>query len=260
MAEVDYDEIAEQYDERYGANGFDGVRATLIDLAAKSAPSHILEVGCGTGHWIKELCARGSDVFGVDASLGMLRKARKKLPNGKLVCANAARLPFDEKTFDLIYCVNAFHHFQWPRVFLAEARRILRSGGTLAIVGLDPHRGKDRWYIYDFFPETREYDLVRFPSTARLCSWMSECGFSRPETRQADRLAHQLISREVLSDPTLKKNGTSQLALLTDEEYAAGMDRLLRDLDEAEAHSRTLSFVVDVSLWCVTGKAICKET
>jgi hypothetical protein len=36
--------------------------------------------------------------------------------------------------------------------FLDEARRVLRSGGRLMTIGLDPHLGIDRWYIYDYFP------------------------------------------------------------------------------------------------------------
>jgi ubiquinone/menaquinone biosynthesis C-methylase UbiE len=48
-----------------------------------------------------------------------------------------------------------------------EVRRVLRPGGRLMSIGLDPHEKRDRWFVYDFFPETLELDLNRFPAIAR---------------------------------------------------------------------------------------------
>src|SRR5437660_25768 len=74
--------------------------------------------------------------------------------------------------FDLIFCVNAFHHFPQPRVFICEARRLLRPGGALAITGMDPHAGRDRWYLYDYFVGTQDTDLRRFSSSGTILDWM----------------------------------------------------------------------------------------
>ena len=55
--------------------------------------------------------------------------------------------------------------------------------------------------------------------------------------------------------PFLQKGGTSQLALLTEEAYAAGLERIKVDLLQAEKTGVPLEFVVDVSLALVTGSA-----
>jgi len=156
--------------------------------------------------------------------------------------------------FDLVFCVNAFHHFDPPRVFVSEARRLLRPGGALAIIGMDPHRGRDRWYLYDYFAGTYATDLDRFPSGGTVLDWMVAAGFARVEWCLAEHIVHQHVGRAVLRDPILQKHGTSQLALLTDEAYAAGLGRIETALAEAEAAGKTLVFPVDISLTMVTGR------
>ncbi|MBI1925498.1 hypothetical protein HYR99_14750, partial [Candidatus Poribacteria bacterium] len=61
------------------------------------------------------------------------------------------------------------------------------------------------------------------------------------------------IGQEVLADPILQKHGTSQLALLTDEAYAAGMARIKEAIANAEAAGETLVFPVDISIGMVSG-------
>ena len=60
---------------------------------------------------------------------------------------------------------------------------------------------------------------------------------------------------EVLQSPFLQKGGTSQLALLTEEAYAAGLERIKVDLLQAEKTGAPLEFAVDVSLALVAGRA-----
>ena len=66
---------------------------------------------------------------------------------------------------------------------------------------------------------------------------------------------YSLTGREVLESPCLQKGGTSQLALLTEEAYAAGLERIKADLLQAEKMGVSLEFVVDISLALVTGRA-----
>lgn len=251
---VNYDEIAPTYNQRYAVNPHAGITAALLALARKAGVERILEVGCGTGRWLAELQQVTRQVYGVDRSPGMLQQARHRNERFFLACGDAAHLPFAGATFDLVLCVNAFHHFDEPRVFLSEARRLLRSGGALAIIGMDPHAGRDRWYIYDYFKGTYETDLRRFPARETMVEWMSAAGFSRVEWELAERITHQLAGRDVFKDPTLQKNGTSQLALLTDEAYAAGLSRIETAQVEAEARGQPIVFPVDISLVMLTGR------
>ncbi|MBI3300788.1 MAG: class I SAM-dependent methyltransferase [Deltaproteobacteria bacterium] len=253
-AHVNYDQIAPTYNQRYAIGRFAGIAAGLLSVARDSGAERVLEVGCGTGRWLAELQPVARQVHGLDLSLGMLRQARQRQEPFYLTCGRASQPPFPDAIFDLIFCVNAFHHFDHPRVFVAEARRLLRPGGALAIIGMDPHAGRDQWYIYDYFAGTYETDLDRFPSGGTILDWMVAAGFDRVEWRVAEHIVQQHVGREVLHDPILQKHGTSQLALLTNEDYAAGVGRIEAALAEAEVTGETLAFPVDISLTLLTGR------
>ncbi len=251
---VNYDQFARTYDRRYDALEYEGIGSTLSTFARTASAGRILEVGCGTGHWLAQLQKVAPRVYGLDRSLGMLAQANQA-PTHSLVCGQASELPFAETSLDLIFCVNAIHHFDRKQDFIVQARQALRSGGSLAIIGMDPHSGKDNWYLYRYFEGTYESDLARYPSTGSIATWMTQAGFVQVSCGVAERIRRSLTGREVLQSPFLQKDGTSQLSLLTEEAYQAGLDRIEAELREAERVGEPLEFVVDISLALVTGRA-----
>jgi ubiquinone/menaquinone biosynthesis C-methylase UbiE len=250
---VNYDEIAATFDARYTVESFEGVFSELCSLARQVDARGILEVGCGTGHWLARMKDAGHDVCGLDLSLGMLQQARAKDGASHLVQGTASMLPLCSQSFDLVFCVNAIHHFDRPRDFVREARRLIRPGGALAVTGMNPHAGRDRWYVYDYFPRTAEIDRRRYPSAGSIVDWMDSAEFDHAEWRIPHRIVHRLMGEKIFTDPALQKHGTSQLALLTDEEYAAGIDRIKRAIAQAEIKGESLQFEIDISLAMVIG-------
>jgi len=71
---VQYDQIAPTYDQRYEALQYEGVASTLLTLAQAASAGRILEVGCGTRHWLRELRATSPHVYGLDLSTAMLSR------------------------------------------------------------------------------------------------------------------------------------------------------------------------------------------
>jgi SAM-dependent methyltransferase len=191
--------------------------------------------------------------YGLDLSVGMLNKAQARNGAFRLIRGRASRLPFPERAFDLLFSVNALHHFDDPYRFVCEARRLLRPGGGLAVVGLDPHSGRDRWYLYDYFPGTLEADLDRYPSGGTIVDWMMAAGFDRVERRMVARIDDTRVGRQALEGPFLEKLSTSQLALLTDEAYESGMARIRAAIERAAAAGENVVFPVDISLILVVG-------
>jgi SAM-dependent methyltransferase len=223
---VDYDEIATSYDARYAGRSYEDVLTAMRALALTVRPEFTLEVGCGTGHWLSALGDLLPYAFGLDFSFNMLRKAADGHSVQGLVRGTAESLPFRSMSFDLIFCLNAVHHFPRLDLFVAEARRLLRRGGVLAVIGMDPHHGRDEWCVYDYFPETRAIDLDRFPSSGTIADAMLRAGFDRVECSVACRITEARTGRAVLDDPELQRRGSSQMALLNDEQYAAGIKRI----------------------------------
>src|SRR5262245_1596514 len=181
----------------------------------------------------------------------MLKLARSAT-DARLAVASASALPFSDARFDAVVCVNAFHHFPDKQRFLAEAWRVLEPGGRFFSVGMDPHGGVRRWAIYDFFPGTREADRSRFPAPAAIRAWLAAAGFVDAATSEAERMDEQVAGRDVLASPFLERRGTSQLALLDDAAYAAGIHRIEAAIADAEARGERATFFVQLSLHATT--------
>lgn len=226
ISPVNYDVIAPKYEARYAQNPLAGVARELRALVSTSNARDILEVGCGTGHWVIELQSLVQRIVGLDYSFGMLEQAHAQSSQLLLTNGDANHLPFPSGSFDLVLSLNALQHYTDQRAFITEARRLLRPGGALAIVNLDPHIGRDRWYLYDYFDGVKDADLRRFPSSGTLLYWMLAAGYVRAEWRVAERIHQEFVGREVLNNPFTQKGGSSQLALLSDTAYAEGMERI----------------------------------
>lgn len=250
---VNYDRIAGTYDERYAVHPNQGVARALRDLARRQRPRWALEVGCGTGRWLAELQARVPHLVGLDLSTGMLSRAARRV-RAPLVAGRANALPFARPAFDLVLCVNALHHFEDPRAFVPAAAGLLRPGGTLALVGLDAHVESRRWWVYEYFEGTYETDQRRFPRWSDVREWMAGSGLKEVACRVVERFSEAGKGRGFLSDPFLKRESLSQLLLLSDEAYAAGLARIRAAIAEAEAEGREAVFAVDIALVMAVGR------
>lgn len=65
----------------------------------------------GTGYWLTLLSQTTSQVFGMDYSFGMLQQAQKQPAPLKLSRGTAIQLPYQNESFDMLYCVDAIRHF-----------------------------------------------------------------------------------------------------------------------------------------------------
>lgn len=127
---------------------------------------------------------------------------------------------------DRIVCVNALHHFSDPASFLAEARQILRPDGGVLSIGLDPHEGRDRWWIYDSFPDALEADCARYLATAELRRLTTAAGFVDCPTAEAQHMPAELPVRVAIERGMLERNATSQLMVISDDAYQSGIERI----------------------------------
>lgn len=241
---TDYDRIADRFDTRYRFYGYDGVRETLLNFLGPG-PNAILEVGCGTGHWLG-VAGERAIMAGVDPSMAMLHRARTAAPAALLVQARAEDPPWRDATFDRIFCVNALHHFTDRTRFFAEARRILKPGGGLLTVGKDPHTEDDDWWVYTYFEETRAIDRERFARVRTLRGEMALAGFAWTESMEADHIEVVRPASEALANGVVDASFTSQLTVLSDEEFKRGADRLRAANDAAGGE---LQLVADFRLY-----------
>ena len=253
MKPVNYNEISTVYDQRYTSGSRNQPAAALQQVIDHLQAQSVLEVGCGTGHWLSLLQRISSMACGLDASAGMLAKARQKSPPLVLTHASAQALPFAGESFDFIYCINALHHFSDPQAFIREARRTLHQGGAISLIGMDPHTGQDQWYLYDYFPGILETNLARYPSQAAISTWLQEAGFTRLQYSIADQINDVFQGQQVFNDAILQKNGSSQLALLSMDDFKTGMARIQQAVEQAIKKEETVTFSTQIALVMITG-------
>jgi len=102
----------------------------------------VLDVATGTGLVAKALVDRGFRVTGVDQSPGMLRRARERF-GGRidLVEASAEALPFADASFDHLTFTYLLRYVDDPGATLGELARVVRPGGTIAMLEFGLPRG-----------------------------------------------------------------------------------------------------------------------
>ena len=109
----------------------------LLEMAGLEDRQAVLDVGCGFGGTIARINQRHRDMrlVGVNIDSRQLEICRGiEAGNGNLIewkPADACELPFPDRTFDRILCIEAMFHFASRRRFFQEAARVLHPGGTL---------------------------------------------------------------------------------------------------------------------------------
>jgi len=104
---------------------------TLLDRAATTSSSRMIDVGCGTGGVLQALAGHGLTV-GIDRAEVALRFCREKGLTA-VVLGSALELPFATGSFDVCTMMDVLEHVDDEQAPLAEARRILRPGGALVV-------------------------------------------------------------------------------------------------------------------------------
>ena len=106
-------------------------------------PQRVLDVGCGTGRGTARLVKRWphAEVIALDLAPAMLRTARRHagwLRHFARVCADGEKLPFPDRSMDVVYSNLCLPWCDKPRPLLAECARVLKPGGFMVASSLGP--------------------------------------------------------------------------------------------------------------------------
>src|SRR3954469_21016120 len=150
-----HDVAADEYDGKWGISfgeiGHQQVLGKVTKLlGARPGPfASSLEIGAGTGYFSLNLLQTGvvREATCTDISPGMLhtleRNARELGLDVETAACDAAELPFEDASFDLVFSHAVLHHLPDLTGSFAEFARVLRPGGTLFFAG-EPSKQGDR--------------------------------------------------------------------------------------------------------------------
>lgn len=112
---------------------------TARALAMLPVTDTVLDLACGTGRFWPVIDKRATTIVAVDNSEAMLHEAvAHAQPNARRlpVCGSAFRLPFRDRSFDVVVCMRFLHHLAHSadRIeALAEFRRVARHGAVVSL-------------------------------------------------------------------------------------------------------------------------------
>ncbi|HEY5001359.1 MAG TPA: methyltransferase domain-containing protein [Candidatus Cryosericum sp.] len=136
-----FDSKADTYDSWYttslGAYEDELENALVFRHVGGVRGKTVLDVGCGTGLYSIRLSEGGADVTAVDISPKMIEIARRKAQDRSQYIwydqADMAKLPYENRTFDMVVSITALEFATDPLLALMEMARVLRPGGKLVV-------------------------------------------------------------------------------------------------------------------------------
>jgi SAM-dependent methyltransferase len=104
-----------------------------IDRVGIQPAQRVLDVGCGSGAFLRLVADRGAQPFGLDASETLIEIARKRIPDADLRVGDLQFLPYEDDTFDVVTGLNSFFFAADMTEALGEAGRVAKAGAPVLI-------------------------------------------------------------------------------------------------------------------------------
>ena len=153
----------------------------------------MLDLGTGTGKLASRL-PRGVRAVGLDVSEAMLRRARRRRPDLRIVHGSAFRLPFRGGSFDAAVSAFVLRNLDDLGTAFAELARVVRPGGRIALVDIKQPSGRARRMLFNGYLGaaapllgrlTGRADAYRYlvrsvttlPPAEEVCAMLSSAGF-----------------------------------------------------------------------------------
>jgi SAM-dependent methyltransferase len=110
----------------------------VADAAGLAERTSLLDLGCGNGGFCAFASERGAIVHGIDAEPDSIAQAMDAVPGGEFRLGMMETLPWSDASFDVVTTFNAMQYALDPELAMAEASRVVRIGGRLAICKWGP--------------------------------------------------------------------------------------------------------------------------
>lgn len=174
---IAYNKIAAEYDMSREGQYTRFHIGELSDTIALREGTVVLDVACGNGTLLKELSKRAKiQANGIDISENMIHAAKMRCPDMNFEVKPCCPLEWGDGSIDIITVCCAFHHFDDPKGFVKECRRVLKENGAVYIA--DPNFGAVLRFFANhvWFPFSKSGD-VKVYSKEELEAFFYDSGF-----------------------------------------------------------------------------------
>jgi ubiquinone/menaquinone biosynthesis C-methylase UbiE len=233
---------AEAYESKFVPAIFGEWAPHLVEAAGVAPGQAVLDVACGTGVVAREAADRVGGrgrVVGLDLNQGMLTVAGRLRPDIEWRQGDAAELPFDDGSFDVVLCQAALMFFPDRARALREMARVAAHGGTVAVqvwdlleaqAGFEPffevvvrHAGEAAVELWSAYWALGDLEL--------LAALFEAAGLRITATRTRDGAvrsasADELVRTEVEATPLGERIGPEVYARVLEDARAA-LDRFV---------------------------------
>ncbi len=183
LQEIAMDNVINQFKTR--ANTYSGsanwiTDANLLqahlDSSGKTPPGSVLEMCCGTGVVGRNFRAAGWHVCGIDLTQQMAEEANQYFP---CICTPAEKIPFLDKSFDLVVLRQAYFLLEDGQKALSEAHRVLKDDGIFILSQTVPFSQRIPLGWKRFIASNKPSSRDSTPGKASPQSWKKPISVSR---------------------------------------------------------------------------------
>ena len=223
---IDYDRSAACYEKHRGSSPRLAAEI-LTRLGEPPRPASVLDVGAGPGKLASALRELGARVVCADLSREMARLARSR--GLECVRADAGRLPFADRSFDLVVLTYVLQHIPEWRSAVEECARVAKTCVTAVTASARQIRGH---VFARFFPSFAPADLARFPRIEELLACGEALGFEAE--------ASEVMTSGVEFGPEylerVRSKHVSTLELISEEEFRQGLEAIEKHMLRQQTH------------------------
>jgi SAM-dependent methyltransferase len=230
-----YEKIGAGYNLTRQADPF--LVAKIESLLEIDPQSHYLDLACGTGNYTIALADRGGIWTGIDHSATMIEAAALRSLRVNWQIADAAKIPFDNESFDGAIITLALHHFIDPVGVFQELARILQAGSILVLFTATAEQMKSYW-LNHYFPAAMQRSIMQMPTLSHTLNCLQTGGFS------VDKCDPYFVSPylkdfflysgkdrpEMYLDEQVRRGSSTFASLANPDEVMKGCARLTDDL------------------------------
>ncbi|MDQ7033119.1 MAG: methyltransferase domain-containing protein [Desulfonauticus sp.] len=190
-----------------------GFLETIINFSPEKGL--FLDIGTGTGHLAIELAKLCPDIhiIAVDLSDNMLAVAQENAQKEgvheriKFMKADAKKLPFEDQTFDCVYCHNMLHHISEPIELLREIKRVVKEDAAILIRDLIRLSPLERALHVNIFGLTYDQMMKKEYEDSIKAALSKEewCELAQKILIPGSRITYQFVTHQSLERPAINR-------------------------------------------------------